>query len=515
MRGKRPPVLILYNVPREFQRDGKTSVVESDASVLEEIKEVTGALSRLRIPYRVCGVTNLTDIPAVLASSSEKVVFNLVEGFHVRPADMNYVPAICEAFGKAATGSDTACLTLAFNKWQAKCVLSGRGVPVPRGVLVFPGDKVPRSKLPRGPYIVKPVLSDASEGIDTHSVIPTAGVRLDRAVRRIHRQFRHPALVEQLVGRREINVSILKAGDRVRVLPLAEIDFTTFGEERPRIVDYAAKWLIDSFEYQNTPIVIPAKLSKDVARRLRKCALKAWLVTGCRDYARVDVRLSDRGEPYVLEVNANPDISQTAGFAGALSAAGISYDTFIETLVHNALDRLPGKRRESRSAADPCAPGAASIRQTIQRDREPIRQFLEVTGFFRTDEIIVALEVLDDALKGGPEGPYQSFTLECDGEVAGWVCFGPTPCTVGTYDIYWIAVSPRHQARGFGTMLLLHAEELIRHRGGRISVIETSSREIYHPTRQFYLKKGYTESARIKDFYAPGDDEIVYTKLLS
>jgi D-alanine-D-alanine ligase len=514
MRGKRPSVLVLYNIPIDPNQCTVRRYAESDAGVLDEVREACEALARLKIPHRVAGVANFSDLPSILASSPETVVFNLVEGFHSNPSDMNYVPSVCKAFGKSATGSDTPCLMITFNKWQSKCVLCEAGVPCPPGVFVRAGDRTVRRRLPRGPYIVKPVLSDASEGIDVHSIVNGKGPQLDRAVARIHREFGSPALVEQLVGHREINVSILEHAGRVQVLPLAEIDFSAFGEDRPRIVGYAAKWLRDTFEYQHTPIIIPAPLPRETAQRVRKAALAAWHALGCRDFVRVDLRLSDAGQPYVLEVNPNPDITTEAGFTNALHAAGIPYDEFVEALVANAAGRLPRPARRAPRAAKASADGL-KMRYTTSADRQAIQTLLEETGFFRPDEITVAMEVLDDANKAGPKGDYQSFAVEIDGEVAGWVCIGPTPCTLGTYDVYWIAVSRNHQDKGLGTALLTHAEDLIAKRGGRISVIETSGRAIYHPTRQFYLRRGYTEAARLRDFYAPGDDKVVYTKAVA
>ena len=123
-----------------------------------------------------------------------------------------------------------------------------------------------------------------------------------------------------------------------------------------------------------------------------------------------------------------------------------------------------------------------------------------------------ARELLDDALVKGPAGHYQSFTAEIAGKPVGWVCFGPTPCTVGTFDIYWIAVAKGIHRRGLGTALTRHAEDRVRESGGRIVVIETSGRASYRPTQRFYEKLGYRRKGRIPDFYAPGDDKIIYVK---
>jgi ribosomal protein S18 acetylase RimI-like enzyme len=157
---------------------------------------------------------------------------------------------------------------------------------------------------------------------------------------------------------------------------------------------------------------------------------------------------------------------------------------------------------------------AAEIRHTIAADRAPILAFMQATGFFRPDELEVAAEVLDEALKAGPAGHYQSFAAVSAGAPVGWVCVGPTPCTLGTFDLYWIAVAPAAQGHGVGSLLLRHAETLIRARQGRLVVIETSGQPRYDATRFFYLKNGYAETARLPDFYAPGDDKVVYLKRL-
>jgi ribosomal protein S18 acetylase RimI-like enzyme len=158
--------------------------------------------------------------------------------------------------------------------------------------------------------------------------------------------------------------------------------------------------------------------------------------------------------------------------------------------------------------------GRVILRRSAPADRDAIIRFTHATGFFRPDELDVAAEVLDEALAKGPSGHYQSYTAEVAGAPVGWVCFGPTPCTLGTFDIYWIVTAPERRGSGVGTTLLRQAEKLIGEQSGRIAVAETSGRAEYEPTRQFYLKRGYHEAARVADFYAPGDDKIIYVKLL-
>jgi ribosomal protein S18 acetylase RimI-like enzyme len=154
------------------------------------------------------------------------------------------------------------------------------------------------------------------------------------------------------------------------------------------------------------------------------------------------------------------------------------------------------------------------VRYAEASDRERVLGLVSDTGFFRSDELEIAAEVFDDAVRSGSGGHYQSFVAEYCDEVVGWVCYGPTPCTVGTFDIYWIAVTQELQGMGFGRILMEYAESEISRRGGRLSVVETSGHERYASTQRFYLAMGYHEASRIQDFYDTGDDRVVYIKSL-
>jgi ribosomal protein S18 acetylase RimI-like enzyme len=308
---------------------------------------------------------------------------------------------------------------------------------------------------------------------------------------------------------------VIQSGSNIRVLPIAEIDFSGFEPDRPRIVDYAAKWLKDSFEYKHTSRIIPALISEEIAEKIRAVVLKIWRTLECRDFIRVDIRMDDNEEIYVLEVNANPDISPDAGFAAALAAGSVTVEEFVTTMVGNATDRLKNRTSiEQKNIIKDKSDDNFIMRYTTINDRDDIIRFTENTGYFRPDEIAIACEVLDDALMKGADGHYQSFTAESGGRAVGWICFGPTPCTLGTYDIYWIVVSPSFQRKGIGNALVRHAESVIMSRGGRMSVIETSGKGLYESTRGFYHKNGYSEQARITEFYTDGDDKVIYTKRL-
>ncbi|MGE5295942.1 MAG: GNAT family N-acetyltransferase, partial [Solirubrobacterales bacterium] len=437
-------------------------------------------------------------------------------GFWSEDGRENLAPTLITAFGKACTGNDAQALLLTLDKWECKTLLAAAGLPTPKGLIVRPGQSIPAKDLFEGPYIVKPARTDASEGIDKTSIIQKRGKSLTEAVKRIHEKMSQAVLIEQYVEGRELNISVINREGELEVLPLAEIDFSAFEEGRPRIVGYEAKWMADSFEFNHTPRIIPAPLTKRLAEEVRELAKAACRALHCFEYCRVDFRLDKANHPYVLEVNANPDISPDAGFAAALDAAGIEYPAFVELLIDSAIARRQetekkGQETSPTSTTRPSSSGI-SIRWCRPEDRQTVLSFLSETGFFRPDEIDIAREVLDAALAEGPKGHYQSFVAEVNGETVGWVCYGPTPCTIGTFDIYWIGVSSAWQGRGIGRALTNYAEQLIRDRGGRLFVVETSGRESYTPTRRFYEALGYEQAASIPDFYGPGDPRVIFIK---
>lgn len=156
-----------------------------------------------------------------------------------------------------------------------------------------------------------------------------------------------------------------------------------------------------------------------------------------------------------------------------------------------------------------------TIRALRRDDRLPIRQILHETGNFTEVEIEVALELIDIYLDRPEQKDYILYcAVDPDSHVAGYVCYGPTPMTEGTWDLYWIAVAPRCQGRGVGKALLDFVEGQIQKQNARLLMIETSSKPSYDVTRQFYLRRNYQEIARIPDFYAVGDDRVIYRKLL-
>lgn len=160
---------------------------------------------------------------------------------------------------------------------------------------------------------------------------------------------------------------------------------------------------------------------------------------------------------------------------------------------------------------------AFSIRPLEARDRPAVEHIVSGVSVFSPDEVEIALELIDEWLEDGEASGYLTCVLE-DGDpgvVRGYVCFGPTPLTDSTWDLYWVAVDPAAQGRGYGQKLLAFAESEMQRRGGRLLLIETASHEAYGATIRFYERAGYELVSRIRDFYRAGDDKLTFAKIVA
>jgi ribosomal protein S18 acetylase RimI-like enzyme len=160
---------------------------------------------------------------------------------------------------------------------------------------------------------------------------------------------------------------------------------------------------------------------------------------------------------------------------------------------------------------------AARVRPLGSEDRSQVVALLGALGDARTftaEEIRTALELIDEWIDSGEGSGYLTYVIEEGGVVRGYVCYGPTPLTESTYDLYWIAVDPAIHGRGYGRLLMAFAETDIGRRGGRLVLIETSSHDANRSTIRFYEQAGYDLVARIRNFYRPGDDKLVFAREL-
>lgn len=157
----------------------------------------------------------------------------------------------------------------------------------------------------------------------------------------------------------------------------------------------------------------------------------------------------------------------------------------------------------------------AIISSANEQDGQSIQSITANTSLFSQEEVACVTELWDDYLQHGSKASGYYFVVEREqGQARGYACYGPRSLTEGTYDLYWIAVSPELRRAGIGRLLLDWVEQDIRQMRGRLIVVETSGLENYAPTRRFYLGTGYSQEAIIKDFYKDGDDLVIYTKHL-
>ena len=287
-----------------------------------------------------CYVLNLFDDINILINDVKKnqpdVLFNFVELYKDdAKLEMNIV-GLYELMGIPYTGSPPLALANCQNKMMAKKLLNVNGIKTPPYFLAADLPEKIKHDL-KYPLIVKPAFEDASVGIENESIVKNKSELLSR-MDHVIQKFIQPVLIEEFVEGRELNIAIFQ-DEGTRVLPISEIDFTEMPDHLHNIVSYQAKWDPQHESYHKTIPICPAILPKKIEAKAKEIAINAFNVMGCRDYARVDVRLSADEEIFVLEVNPNPDLTEGAGFMRSAEAAGISYSQVLKKLVDMAYAR--------------------------------------------------------------------------------------------------------------------------------------------------------------------------------
>ena len=267
------------------------------------------------------------------------LVFNLCESIDGVAALEPAVISVLELLGLPYTGSSSWTTTLCLRKHIVNAALERAGLPVPKFAVVRRGSAIPSVGFPA---ICKPAAEDASIGVEQRSVVRTSRELSERVSSMLERW--DEVLVQKYVQGREVNVGILGES----VLPIAEIDFGRMPKGMWRIVTYRSKWEDGSDEDLGAAPLCPARLPAGVAAQLRKIAVSAWRIVGGTGYGRVDLRIDERGRPWILEVNANPDFSPTAGFARMARVAGIDYGALVRQICELGLQRA----REATTTAD-------------------------------------------------------------------------------------------------------------------------------------------------------------------
>ncbi|HEY6346586.1 MAG TPA: hypothetical protein VIY49_34275 [Bryobacteraceae bacterium] len=312
----------------------------SEYGVLQETQLIESFLRDGGHDTALYAAEDPSDMVRFLSVERPDLIFNCCETFRGdAKLEMN-VAAIFEILGIPFTGSSALTLGIALNKSVAKALFVSYAVPTPPWAVLSPGGSEDGTPNLTFPLIVKPLEEDASNGIDTNSIVDNLSDLMQR-VQFIWDEFHQPALAEEFIDGRELNVALLAVSpDEFVTLPVSEILFENFPGRKHHILTYEAKWMIDSPYYISTVPQCPADLAPELEEQLRRIALKAAAAVGLRDYGRIDfrVRASDNAI-FVLEANPNPDITFDSGFVRAAQASGRTHATVIREIAERAAER--------------------------------------------------------------------------------------------------------------------------------------------------------------------------------
>lgn len=323
---------IVTNTSNYLVDMSEIGVIEERAQVEKALQQKGYRTSLFNIDGDIKRLINFIEV------QKPDIIFNLCESLMGESLHEMHVAGIYELMNVAYTGTATLALGTCLNKVRTKDILRAYGVPTAKHIISVDVEAchIEDTNL-RFPFIVKPIHEDASIGIMNSSVVYDVP-SLQKQIGYVLKTFNQPALVEEYIEGRELNVAII-GNAQPTVLPISEIDFSKLPADYPKIVTYNAKWVEGTPEYDGTVGTCPAQLEPSVEKRVREVALRAYQLMEIRDYARVDIRLDASNTPYVLEVNPNPDISCDAGFARSARTVGMTFDDMIVKIVETALER--------------------------------------------------------------------------------------------------------------------------------------------------------------------------------
>jgi D-alanine-D-alanine ligase len=301
------------------------------------VRQVARTLRALGHRVSILGVHgDVKRLIAGLRRRKPELVFNLLEMFGDLVTGDIPVAGLLDLLGVKYTGCGPGEFYLSQDKALSKKLLAYEHLLYPRFAVFSPNSDFETGGNLRMPLFVKPARSDASIGVSKKSLV-TDAVQLMRRVTAIHSELNDAALAEEYIEGREFYVGVL-GNQQPQALPPIEVDFSGFPEGQPKVLGSRAKWEEGSAEYKGTKSVV-AELPDELRARLQKVAVDAYRALRVRDYGRVDLRLTDTGEIYVLEVNASCYLEKSSEFAMAAAAAGLDYPRLIEKIVNLAVAR--------------------------------------------------------------------------------------------------------------------------------------------------------------------------------
>jgi D-alanine-D-alanine ligase len=304
----------------------------------EVVDEVVNALTEHGHKVSLLGIAdNVHELVDELEKQKPDLVFNLCETFADNYYGEMYVAAVLSMLNVRYTGTNPAGMAFRQDKAVTKKLLAFHNVPAPN-YATFSKDNLEFAGKMRFPLFVKPLRRDASAGVDDSSLVNDY-TSLMKRIDYIHKELNDTALVEEYIEGREFYVGILGNNPSQQALPLIELDFSKLPEGYPRIYSEKAKFDEKSAQYAAINFGVATDLTPEIRNKITMIGIKAANALQVLDYARVDLRLSQDGTPYVVEVNANPYLERTAEFAVAALQAGMAYATLVNKVVELSWER--------------------------------------------------------------------------------------------------------------------------------------------------------------------------------
>ena len=336
---KRIHIALVYNAMMPAEAENP-----EDRGSVDDLRKAMQRMARVlrKLGHKVTLVPlaqELLSFQRKLQRLKPDVVFNQYEDIvHGALYEMR-LAALVRMMGFPMTGSPALALGLCRYKYMTASLLQGAGIAIPPDTFVLERLSDADGHRWHFPIIIQPAQEDAGIGLDRESVVHSKRALKDR-LRHILSEFHQPALAQKFLKGREFNVGIV-GGRRLRVMPLAEVDYSRLPSEVPPIMSYAAKWMENTVEYKNTRVVCPAEVEPELARRISMTALRAFRAVGGWGYGRVDIRLDETDVPRVLEVNCNPSLDEDVALARAATRAGINYPRLLQMILQSALEEQP------------------------------------------------------------------------------------------------------------------------------------------------------------------------------
>jgi D-alanine-D-alanine ligase len=317
--------------------DISPDAAEDELDCLQQADAIAKALRQLNyevilLPFKL----NLNHTITMLQSIKPHIVFNIVETLDAKGSLIYFAPAILDMLQIPYTGCGTQAVFQTSNKPLSKKIMRDAGISTPDWI---EHDGFSPQKDHAKTYLIKSSWEHASIGLDEDSLVNyTSKAKIVKEMNCRKEKLGGSCYAEAYIDGREFNVALISGKARVKVLPIAEMLFQGYAPDKPKIVDYKAKWDADSFEYNNTirKFDFPEK-DANLISALCEIALRCWDLFSLRGYARVDFRVDNNGKPWVLEINSNPCLSPDAGFAAALQQAKKKYHDAIGLIIDNAM----------------------------------------------------------------------------------------------------------------------------------------------------------------------------------